>query len=103
MMYSKNSTWIKHIWLLLLFCVLSLVPFVYLLQVKLEDMVRKTAKEDDILYVTPGQYLKPLTLGYNLAVADVLWLRAVQYVGGEAPSEGTYRWLYPMTDTITTL
>lgn len=102
-MYSIKYIRIKSVLPLLLLSVIFLAPLIYLLQVKLENMTRKSATGDDILYVTPGQYLKPLTLGYNLAVADILWLRAVQYVGGEVPSEGTYRWLYPMADTITTL
>lgn len=83
--------------------VLLLASSIYLLGLKLEEKTGRSVQEDEILYVTPGRYLKPMVLGYDVAVADLLWLRAIQYFGGKSPSAGTYRWFYPMADTITTL
>lgn len=101
-MSIRNTAGIRSVCLSVVLICLT-VPLIYFLQVKLEEMVKSRTAEEDILYITPGKYLKPLVLGYDVAVADILWLRAVQYVGEKKPSAGTYKWLYPLADTITTL
>jgi hypothetical protein len=69
---------------------------------------------DDALYFTSGKTLKHLTEGYNALAADVYWIRAIQYYGGNrlkvvASQEGAvqagpdYALLYPLLDATTTL
>jgi len=51
----------------------------------------------------PGEYLKPILLGYQNIAADVLWLRMIQVLGERKVSAQDYEWLYHALDVITTL
>ncbi len=61
---------------------------------------------DRVVYLPSGENLGPACLGYESAVADVLWIRAILYFGG---GHGTqldddwYVWLYYMLDLVTDL
>ena len=71
----------------------------------------------DSLYITSGETVRRLTAGYSTLVADLYWIRAVQYYGGiklqvdkaratdQALPPGTsdYALLYPLLDLTTTL
>ena len=63
----------------------------------------------DILYVRSGAVLKRLALEYDGLAADLYWIRAIQYYGGNrlkktsAPGRQNYVLLYPMLDIATTL
>ncbi len=80
------------------------------------------APADDILYITSGPVVRRLAVGYNALVADLYWIRAIQYYGGTklrlsnpgAATSGAgvpgftneaapYSMLYPMLDLTTTL
>ncbi len=59
-----------------------------------------------MLWVQPGPAAKRMALGYDTVVADVYWMRAVVYYGGQRlgdESKRTYDLLYPMLDLVTTL
>jgi len=75
---------------------------------------------DDALYLTSGTVLKHLAIAYQPLLADVYWIRAVQYYGGTRkqldpnatggspppstrPGPGRYALLYPLLDITTTL
>jgi hypothetical protein len=50
-----------------------------------------------------GDTLRGVTLGYTNAVADALWLQAIQYFGGgRFTPEGT-RWAYHVLEAVTSL
>lgn len=61
---------------------------------------------DGLLWVQSGPAMKRLALGYDSVVADLYWMRAVVYYGGQrlaaAESRG-YDRLYPLLDLVTTL
>jgi hypothetical protein len=61
----------------------------------------------DLLYVRSGDTMKRLALGYDGAVADLYWIRALQHFGRERLSgpehTRTYALLYPLLDLTTTL
>jgi tetratricopeptide (TPR) repeat protein len=62
-----------------------------------------TAEE---LYLTSGDTARRLALSYRALLADVYWIRAVQYFGSMHRSESqskTYELLYPLLDITTTL
>lgn len=77
--------------------------------------------EDDTLYLTSGPLVRHLAIAYQPLLADVYWIRAVQYYGGTRkqldpnsnagatappPAAGTfgrYAALYPLLDLTTTL
>jgi tetratricopeptide (TPR) repeat protein len=73
---------------------------------------------EDTLYVSSGQTLRRLTVGYQALAADLYWIRAIQYYGGvklRLDKTGTaaaqagedtqkdYALLYPLLDLTTTL
>jgi hypothetical protein len=71
---------------------------------------------DDALYVTSGKTAQRLSIGYTALAADLYWIRAIQYYGGEKlrlqdtadarnprGTAGDYQLLYPLLDLTTTL
>jgi len=62
----------------------------------------------ELLYVRSGAVLKRLTLSYDALAADVYWIRAIQYYGGNrlktpVPGQRRYELLHPLLDMATTL
>jgi tetratricopeptide (TPR) repeat protein len=68
---------------------------------------------DATMYITSGNALRRMSIGYSALASDLYWIRAIQYYGGtrlrlaagsDAPSDvRTYPLLYPMLDVTTTL
>lgn len=61
---------------------------------------------DSVLYLRSGEAIKRLSLSYRPFVADLYWVRAVQYYGGTRLSKDPgkrYDLLYPLLDITTTL
>jgi tetratricopeptide (TPR) repeat protein len=73
-------------WLCLLLSLSLLVP----LQNWLDAQPRPTVPLDETLYLQSGRALKSFSLGFNALLADLYWLRTIQYFGGklEAASAG---------------
>jgi hypothetical protein len=59
----------------------------------------------DFLYVDSPATLKRASLSYDALVADLYWIRAVQYYGGTRLSTGPKRYdlLYPLLDLTTSV
>jgi tetratricopeptide (TPR) repeat protein len=58
------------------------------------------------LYVRSGETLKRMALSYDAILADIYWIRAVQYFGGtrlDTRPGRSYDRLYPLLDIATTL
>jgi hypothetical protein len=87
------------------------------LQAMREARYPPAVEGQDTLYVTSGDTLRRLTLGYTALAADLYWIRAIQYFGGvklrhaEAVAAGAdtattpadFSLLYPLLDLTTTL
>jgi len=58
---------------------------------------------EKMLYLPSGKFIKPLCLGFDELVADILWIKAVGYFGTHVKTDRNYPWLYHMLDLITTL
>jgi hypothetical protein len=59
-----------------------------------------------LLWIQSGAVMKRLSLGFENLVADVYWMRAVVYYGGEHRTKGEqadYQLLYPLLELVTTL
>ena len=75
----------------------------------LEDRARAAmtpeADAADYLYVQSPAVLKRAALSYDALVADLYWIRAVQYYGGKRLSKGprNYDLLYPLLDLTTSV
>jgi len=66
----------------------------------------RVVDNEDVLYVPSGGALKRMALGYDALLADVYWIRAVQYFGGQtlaARARLEHDLLYPLLDITTTL
>src|SRR5262249_31044497 len=64
------------------------------------------SENDNLLYVESPTAVKRLALGYDALLADVYWIRTVQYFGGQKLSERarhTHDLVYPLLDITTTL
>ena len=57
----------------------------------------------DSLYLPRGEYVKFLSLGYDMVVADILWLRAIQAFGGHYLGDRNYEGIINLFDVITDL
>lgn len=74
----------------------------YGVQARLEE-VRPQDHTERMLYLPSGSLLKPMALGFDNLLADVLWIRAVVYFGGHYMTDKRYPWLYHILDLVTTL
>jgi tetratricopeptide (TPR) repeat protein len=59
--------------------------------------------EEKLIYIPSGQFIKTVSLGFHVVLADLLWTRAVLYFGEHFTTDRVYRWLYDILDAVTTL
>lgn len=64
---------------------------------------RAQAEGEEILYLPNQKILNHFTGGMNNVVADLLWLRCIQYVGNENKGERNFTWLNQMLETVVQL
>jgi hypothetical protein len=74
------------------------IPF----QIKIDDMRGRFRSVEESLYLSSSS-LKKLSLGYNDLMADIYWLRALQYFGSTKLEEQNPELLYHYFDIITDL
>lgn len=77
----------------------------YRLQVRLDALTGEYRSTEEVLYVTDGEALRKLTLGFESLAADLYWLRAVQYFGGQRlyATDKNFELLKPLLELTTTL
>lgn len=65
----------------------------------------ETNVESNLLYIQSPALVERIALGYDAILADVYWIRAIQYYGGSRLAGGANRYplLYPLLDATTTL
>jgi tetratricopeptide (TPR) repeat protein len=76
------------------------------LEVWRDRVYGEPAPGDAVLYVRSGEAVRRLSLSFRPLVADLYWVRAVQYYGGMRlvrASGKRYDLLYPLLDITTTL
>ena len=78
---------------------------IWFLQVAIDDRFGEYRATEEILYVEDGETLKKVLLGFESVAADLYWLRAVQYFGGQRlySTEKKFELLEPLLDITTTL
>jgi len=81
-------------WVALFFLSFGMLLSAYRLQKK------PVAQIESLLYLPSGKYLKPLSLGYNQVVADLLWIQTISYFGGHFLSDQEYPWLAHILNLI---
>ncbi|MBL8150767.1 MAG: tetratricopeptide repeat protein [Blastocatellia bacterium] len=96
--------------ILVLACFLLLYP----LQNAIDQRRPKEDVIEQVLYLPSGQVVKAVSFGFDGILADIYWLRSVQYFGRQLLDEkGEFNWsrinlvrydlLYPLLDITTTL
>jgi hypothetical protein len=59
---------------------------------------------DDVLFISSPEFVKRASLGYSGLLADIYWMRVVQYFGRKHERDSTqYKALAPLLDITTTL
>jgi hypothetical protein len=57
----------------------------------------------ELIYLPPTGFLRAVSLGYEQALADVLWFRTISYFGRHYQGDRVYPWLASMCDGVTDL
>jgi tetratricopeptide (TPR) repeat protein len=84
----------------------ALVACFVTLEVWRDRVYGEPAPGDSVLYIRSGEALRRMSLSFTPLVADVYWVRAVQYYGGARLSKSPtrrYDLLYPLLDITTSL
>jgi tetratricopeptide (TPR) repeat protein len=84
----------------------ALLAIAAALQLVRERHFAATVSAPQFLYLTSPAVAPRLALSYDALVADLYWMRAIQYFGGNRLAPGgdkTYRLLYPLLDLTTSL
>ena len=75
-------------------------------QDRIDTLLAGTAMDQDILYFGSPAVMEGLSLGYRSLVADVYWMRAIQYYGRRDEADRRpvrYKNLFALLDITTTL
>jgi hypothetical protein len=58
---------------------------------------------EELMYFPSGRFLKEASLGHQMAVADMAWLRAIQYYGTHRQTDQVYDMAGHIFEVVTTL
>ncbi|MFN8642225.1 MAG: hypothetical protein U0802_11410 [Candidatus Binatia bacterium] len=67
------------------------------------DRTALEAPDAEPVYLPKADYLRPMSLGWQNALANVLWFRTISYFGAHYRGDHTYPWLASMCDLVTDL
>jgi hypothetical protein len=84
----------------------TLVATTVVIEVVRDRTYPRSVATGELLYVRSGTFLRRAALSYDALLADVYWVRAIQYFGGtrrSADPAKKYDLLYPLLDITTTL
>lgn len=59
--------------------------------------------DDRLVYLPDAARLRPLALGYDNVLANLLWFRTISYFGAHVETDRAYPWLEAMCDLVTDL
>ena len=81
------------------------VAGVVLCQRELDNRLGRFRAQEEVLYVWTGEHLQRMAPGFEGLLADVYWLRTVQYYGGQRAFVGDKRYdlLEPLVNITTSL
>lgn len=69
----------------------------------LEQLRTPELKKTELMYLPKGEYLKIFALGYRNVAADLIWIKALQFLGERNQSKEGYSWAYHAVDVLTDL
>jgi tetratricopeptide (TPR) repeat protein len=77
---------------------------IYWIQSAIDRQTSLVHHPEEVLYLPSGKVLKALSLGHYGLIADIYWMRAVQYYGGKRlQNANQFELLGPFIDIATTL
>lgn len=76
---------------------------VLMIQTRYLKSIRKSPPYRDSVYLPSGKVVKPLALGFDMALADLLWLRSIQAFGGHFFGDKAFKSIFNLFDVITDL
>ncbi|MFW6067479.1 MAG: hypothetical protein ACOC97_04015 [Myxococcota bacterium] len=79
------------------------VPGVRVLRARAMDHYLATQRYEDVYYLPPAEWLPVFSLGYDEALADLIWMRGLVYFGDELRHRGAVRHVFEYGDAIVTL
>ena len=82
---------------------LSLVVCLIVLATALDQRRDAFMRAEQLAYLPKGESLRLAVLGYRQLAADVIWLQAVQHIGGKGASQQGNSWTYHAVDVVTDL
>jgi hypothetical protein len=88
--------------LLMLFLVLD-AGAVYYSQVVIDGLRGDADKAAELMYLPKGEYLKKVSLEYNMLMADLLWLKTIQVMGEKNVPPENAKWIYNALDVASDL
>ncbi len=91
-----------YCFLLILFFIL-LTPAILIQNRELNIIRKQPRRYRDSLYLPSGENIHLLSVGYDMFMADFLWLRSIQAFGGHWETDRNYRPLFHLFDVITDL
>ena len=72
-------------------------------QLRLDHMKGNFRKAEQLELLPKPEVVKLMVLGYEQIVADILWLRVIQYIGERVQTEKGWQWFIHSLDIITYL
>ncbi len=57
----------------------------------------------ELFYFPKTSFIKNIAFGYNNLLADIFWIRSIQYIGQHSMTDNTYPYLYHILDITTSL
>lgn len=70
---------------------------------RLEPEARQVGRVRDPAWLPQGNVVRLVSMGQRLLLADLYWLKTVQYMGEQALARGDWRALLPLADVVTDL
>ena len=64
---------------------------------------RQQKPVEELLYLPSGAYIKPFLLGYDQILADIVWVRTIQYFAVHFLTDQNFTWLKHLLDLVVTL
>ena len=71
--------------------------------VRLQSLAPDSSGTAEVVYLPDAHLLRPLVLGYDNVLANVLWFRTISYFGSHYEGDRQYPWLARMCDLVTDL
>ena len=85
-------------------CLLAVCLGIYWIQSAIDQKIGLFCSTEEVLYLPSANVIKKLSLGHNGLLADIYWMRAVQYYGGKRlRKEKRFDLLEPLIEIATTL